>query len=163
MGIVMSSAAAAEDDNDKIMRKILSSTKTIALVGASNKPQRPSYRVMKYLLDFGYAVIPVNPGLDGQTIHGQTVYGNLKSIPQDVLGGDGIDMVDIFRNSALVEPIVNDAIDIHAKSIWMQIGVVNEDAAQKAKDAGLDVVMNVCPAIEIPKLSIEPPASTSKL
>lgn len=139
------------------IRKVLTSTKTIALVGASPKPERPSNYVMKFLLDHGYNVIPVNPGLEGKEIHGKLVYGNLSSIPEPV------DMVDIFRNSEAVPPIVDDAIAIGAKSVWMQVGVINEGAAETAIKAGLDVVMNECPKIQIPLLGISGPVRTSGL
>jgi predicted CoA-binding protein len=110
---------------------------------------------MKFLLDHGYNVIPVNPGLEGQELYGKSVYGSLSSIPKDVR----IDMVDIFRNSEAVPQIVDEAISIGAKSIWMQMGVINEIAAKTAKEAGLDVVMDACPKIEIPQLNISCPSS----
>ena len=160
-------------NNPEIIRKVLINTKTIALIGASIKTNRPSNYVMKYLLDNGYNVIPINPGLKkGTTIHGQKVYESLSSIPACA----NIDMVDIFRNSAAVPSIVDEILqmnngndndnvideddedkhkDKHSiKSIWMQVGVINEDAALKAKNSGLDVIMNACPKIEIPKLNI---------
>lgn len=116
---------------------------------------RPSNYVMKFLLDNGYNVIPVNPGLVGQEIHGKMVYTSLSSIPKDVR----IDMVDIFRNSEAAPPIVDEAISIGAKYIWMQSGVINETAAETAKKAGLEVVMDACPKIEIPQLNISGPSS----
>ena len=137
------------------IRKILTSSRTIALVGASPKPERPAHYVMQYLLDKGYKVIPINPGLEGKELLGQRVYSSLSSIPAD----EPIDMVDIFRNNAAVPPIVDEAISINAKSIWMQVGVVNEEAAKTANEAGLDVVMNRCPKIEIPRLGLGPPSS----
>ena len=135
------------------IQKILTSSQRIALVGASQKPERPAYYVMQYLLDKGYKVIPINPGLEGKELLGQKVYASLSSVEEP------IDMVDIFRNSAAVPPIVDEAIAINAKAIWMQVGVVNEEAAKKAKEAGLDVVMNRCPKIEIPRLGLGPPQS----
>ena len=156
-------------NNPEIIRKVLINTKTIALIGASIKTNRPSNYVMKYLLDNGYNVIPINPGLkEGTTIHGQKVYNTLSSIPACT----NIDMVDIFRKSEAVPSIVDEILlmnngnvideddedkhkDKHSiKSVWMQVGVINEDAALKAKKSGLDVIMNACPKIEIPKLNI---------
>ncbi len=132
---------------DDTIRAALTSTKRIALVGASNKPSRPSYGVMGFLLARGFTVIPVNPGLAGQQIHGQTVAATLDEAAP-------FDMVDLFRNAADVEAPVQDAIRLGAKTIWMQLGVVNEAAATAARAAGLTVIMNRCPAIEMPRLGI---------
>ena len=136
--------------SDALLRKILTETKTIALVGASNKPERDSHGVMRFLQAKGYRVIPINPGLAGQTLNGETVYASLKAIPQDKTGR--IDMVDIFRNSADAAAPALEAIEIGAKFVWMQLGVVNEPAAEKVRAAGLEIVMNHCPAIEYPRL-----------
>jgi predicted CoA-binding protein len=142
------------------IRKVLTNSRTIALVGASAKAARPSNYVMKYLLDYGYNVIPINPGLEGQELHGKTVYGSLSSIPKEIRST--IDMVDIFRNSEAVPPIVDEAISIGAKSIWMQSGIIDEAAAETATNAGLDIVMDTCPKIEIPQLSnFSGPSSSS--
>lgn len=141
-------------NNPDTIRKVLTTSRNIALVGASAKSVRPSNYVMKFLLDSGYNVIPVNPGLEGKELHGKMVYGSLSSIPKDT----PIDMVDIFRNSEAVPPIVDEAISIGAKSIWMQSGVINEAAAEVAEKAGLDVVMNTCPKIEMPYLNISGPS-----
>jgi predicted CoA-binding protein len=139
-----------EHYDDDFLRGILKETKVIALVGASPKPERPSHGVMRYLQRRGYRVIPINPGLEGQTLNGEKVYGSLRDIPQSETGP--VDMVDIFRNSAAAEAPALEAIEIGAKTVWMQLGVRNEAAAEKARDAGLKVVMNRCPAIEIPRL-----------
>lgn len=136
--------------SDQLLRKILTETKTIALVGASNKPERPSNGVMRFLQSTGYRVIPVNPGLAGQTLNGELVYASLKDIPQDKTGR--IDMVDIFRNSDDAAAPALEAIEIGAQFVWMQLGVVNEPAAAKVRAAGLEIVMDHCPAIEYPRL-----------
>lgn len=133
------------------IRDILQSVKTIALVGASANEVRPSYFVMKYLLDKGYEVIPVNPGLAGQQILGQTVYAALKDIPKP------IDMVDVFRNSEAAGPLTDEALALDPKPrvLWMQLSVRNDEAAARAEAAGLKVVMNRCPKMEYGKLSGE--------
>ncbi|MBO6772321.1 MULTISPECIES: CoA-binding protein [unclassified Thalassospira] len=135
-----------ENLDDAALKSLLETTRTIALVGASPKPDRPSNRVMKFLLDRGYHVIPVNPGQAGGEIHGQTVVATLADISEPV------DMVDIFRNSDDAAGVVDEAIAIKAKSVWMQLGVLNPDAASRAIDHGMVAVMNRCPAIEIPRL-----------
>ena len=139
-----------EKYSDDFLRGILTETKVIALVGASPKRERPSNGVMRYLQRRGYRVIPVNPGLEGQTLNGERVYGSLGEIPQAETGK--IDMVDIFRNSAAAAAPALEAIAIGAKTVWMQLDVINEPAAETARAAGLNVVMNRCPAIEIPRL-----------
>jgi O-acetylhomoserine (thiol)-lyase len=134
---------------DAKLRRILSTVRTIAMVGASSNWNRPSYFVMKYLQGKGYRVIPVNPGTAGKEQLGEKIYASLRDIP------DKIDMVDVFRASDQVGPIVDDAIAIGAKVVWMQLGVRNDAAAEKAEAAGLEVVMNRCPKIEFGRLGGE--------
>ncbi|MFQ1678436.1 CoA-binding protein [Pantoea dispersa] len=134
--------------NDQTIRDVLTQTLRIALVGASDRTERASYGVMKYLLDQGYDVVPVSPKLAGQQLLGQTVYGTLAEIPGK------IDMVDVFRNSEAAWGVAQEAIAIGAKTLWLQLGVINEQAAVLARDAGLTVVMDRCPKIEIPRLGI---------
>ena len=135
--------------SDALLRKILNDTKTIAMVGASANWNRPSFFAMKYLQSKGYRVIPVNPREAGTKILGETAYANLKDIP------DKVDMVDIFRNSKAAGPITDEAIEIGAPVIWMQLGVCNEDAAKRAEEAGATVIMNRCPKIEYGRLNAE--------
>jgi uncharacterized protein len=134
--------------SDDYIRSILKKTKTIALVGASPKPDRPSNHVMAFLQRKGYRVIPVNPQVAGETIHGERVVASLAEIKEP------IDMVDIFRRSEQVPPVVDEAIAAHAKVVWMQLAIRNDAAAAKAEAAGLEVVMNRCPAIEMPRLGM---------
>ena len=133
---------------DDEIRRILTSVKTIAVVGFSANPGRPSNEVALFLQSKGFKVIPVNPGLAGQTQIGETVYAKLADIPEP------IDMVDVFRASDAVAGVMDEAIAVKAKVVWTQLGVVDEDAAEKGRAAGLTVVMNRCPAIEMPRLKL---------
>lgn len=128
-----------------LIEKILAQSKTIAVVGISDKAERPSYRVAKYLQDHGYRIIPVNPRLD--EVLGEKCYSGLDSVP------DKIDVVDIFRRPDDVLPIVKSAISLGVNTIWMQEGVVNEEAAHIAKAAGLNIIMDRCMLKEHSKLS----------
>ena len=133
--------------SDAEIREILTSVKTIALVGWSPKPDRPSHRVAAFLKARGYRVIPVNPGQAGQAALGETVVATLAE-------AGPVDMVDIFRRSEEAGAVVDQAIVARAKVVWMQLGVIDEAAASRARVAGLQVVMNRCPAIEIPRLGL---------
>ncbi len=132
--------------SDEYLRSVLDRARIIAMVGASPHWNRPSYFAMKYLQGKGFRVIPVNPRAVGETILGETVYGDLKDT------SERIDMVDVFRNSEAAGPLADDAIAIGAKVLWMQIGVRNDAAAARAEAAGLQVVMNRCPKIEYSRL-----------
>lgn len=133
-------------DTDADLARVLTTTRSIALLGASHKLQRPSYQVMRFLLDHGYQVHPVNPGLAGQTLHDCRVYPSLAAIP------GAIDMVDVFRQPQYLEAIAAESIAVGAKLLWTQLEVVDASAAASAERAGLEVVMNRCPAIELPRL-----------
>src|SRR5919112_3102027 len=134
--------------NDDEIAELLTNARTIAMVGASDRPERPSYGVMKFLQGHGYRVFPVNPQITGEHIHGEFVWRELAQI------GEPIDIVDIFRRPLAAGEAVDEAIAAGAKAVWMQIGVINEEAAQRAEAAGLKVVMDRCPKIEIPRLRV---------
>ena len=129
---------------------LLRSARTIAMVGASDNPDRASFGVMKFLQDQGYRVIPVNPRITGEHVHGEYVWRELSQI------GEPIDIVDIFRRSEEVGPIVDQAIEVGAKAVWMQLGVIDEAASARAEAAGLKVVMDHCPKIEFARLGLRP-------
>ncbi len=134
--------------SDSFLTDILTSVKTIALVGASDKADRPSNEVMHFLQNQGFRILPVNPRLTGEVIHGETVFATLEDIEEPV------DMVDVFLNASLVEPIAESAVRIGAKVFWTQKGVINEAANQIAESAGLKVVYGICPKEELPRLGL---------
>ena len=133
-------------ESDEAIAQLLLQAKRIALVGASAKPERPSHRVMKFLLDEGYEVIPINPGLAGKRLLGQTVYASLADLPTSV------DMADIFRDAASLPEVTQDVVAAGIPAMWTQLGLVNAEAERTALDAGLQLVVDRCPAIEIPRL-----------
>ena len=132
---------------DEDIAELLRNARTIAMVGASDRPDRPSYGVMKFLQSHGYRVLPVNPEITGEHVHGEFVWRELAQI------GEPIDIVDIFRRSDAAGEAVDQAIAVGAKAVWMQLGVIDEAAAERARDAGVRVVMDRCPAIELARLS----------
>ncbi|PAV27064.1 hypothetical protein CF392_02695 [Tamilnaduibacter salinus] len=132
------------------IRDLLCRVRTIALVGASDKPNRPSHDVMAYLQGRGYRVIPVSPRLAGGELLGERVYRSLADIPE------AVDMADLFLAPDRVPPVVGEAIERHIPVVWMQIGVIHPDAAEQAEQAGLTVVMDRCPRQEIPRLGVPP-------
>ena len=134
---------------DTGIARLLETTRTIALVGASDRPERAAFEVMGALIAHGYHVIPVNPALAGQLIHGQTVVAALADIAEP------IDMVDVFRRSEFVAGVVDAAIAVGAKSVWTQLEVIDFEAAARAEAAGLQVVMDRCPKIELRRLGVE--------
>jgi predicted CoA-binding protein len=133
---------------DNEIADLLAQTRTIAMIGASDRPDRPSHHVMKVLQDHGYRVLPVNPQITGEHVHGEYVWRALSQI------GEPIDMVDIFRRPQAAGDAVDEAIAAGAKAVWLQLGVINEEAAARADAAGLKVVMDRCPAIEIGRLGL---------
>jgi predicted CoA-binding protein len=133
----------------EVMRDILAKAKTIAVVGASDKAHRASHGVMQFLQEKGFRCIPVSPRLAGKILLEEKVYASLKDIPE------AVDMVDLFVNSELAGPMTDDAIAIGASAVWMQLGVINETAAEKARAAGLQVVMDHCPAQEWGRLGLD--------
>lgn len=137
----------ADGLDDAAVGRLMTATRRVAVVGASNKPDRASFGVMRFLLDHGYAVVPVNPGLAGQSIHGQTVVATLADAAP-------LEMVDIFRNPGDIPPVVDEAIRLGASSVWMQLGLVEQPSAERARRAGLAVVMDRCPKIEWPRLRL---------
>ncbi len=135
---------------DDYLRGILEGVQTIAVVGASPRRERPSHRVMAYLQRRGYRTIPVNPNAATGSINGERCFASLAEVPEP------IDMVDVFRRAEAAGGVVDEAIAVGAKVVWMQLGVRDDAAAARAEAAGLKVVMNRCPAIEIPRLGLPP-------
>jgi len=133
---------------DEDIARLLTNARTIAVVGASERPDRASYGVMQFLQDWGYRVLPVNPQITGEHVLGEFVWRELSQI------GIPIDIVDIFRRPEAAAEAVDQAIAVGAKAVWMQLGVINEEAAAKAEAAALEVVMDRCPHIEIPRLRV---------
>ena len=133
---------------DEDIKALLEGARTSAVVGASDRPDRPSYRVMRALQDHGYRILPVNPMITGEHVHGEYVWRELSQL------GDPIDIVDIFRRSDQAGEAVDQAIAVGAKAVWMQLGVRDDAAAARAEAAGLQVVMDRCPAIDIPRLGV---------
>lgn len=140
----------------RTIEQILHSAKTVAVVGMSNKPERASYEVAEYLQSQGYEILPVNPAYAGQEILGRSVYASLQEAA-DALARDGrrIDVVDVFRKAEDVPPVAKDAIDVRAGALWMQLGIENQAAADLARAAGLDVVMNHCLLVEHRRLGAQ--------
>jgi predicted CoA-binding protein len=133
---------------DEDIARLLTNARTIAVVGASDRPTRPSYGVMRFLQEWGYRVFPVNPQITGEHVLGEFVWRELAQI------GVPIDIVDIFRRPEAAAEAVEQAIVVGAKAVWMQLGVINHEAAARAEAAGLEVVMDRCPHIEIPRLRV---------
>ena len=140
---------SADGLDDEAVARLLRSTRRIAVVGASARPERPSFGVMRFLLSRGYDVVPVNPGLAGQRLHGQLVVATLPEAAP-------LDMVDIFRSLEEVPAVVDEAVRLGARSVWMQLGLVEPASAGRAHAAGLVVAMNRCPAIEWSRLGLDP-------
>ncbi len=139
-----------DDYSDKYLQRILAEVKSIAVVGASAKPYRDSFKVVERLIDYGYRVIPVNPNEVGNDIFGLKYHADLKSIDEP------IDMVDVFRSGDAIMGIAQEAIDIGAKVLWTQLDIINEKAATLAEEAGLKVIMNRCPKMELAKPYLAP-------
>ena len=134
-----------EESSEAYIKEVLREVKTVAVVGASSNHERDSYKVMQSLIEHGYQIFPVNPNEKGNLILGQLCYSDLGSIPEK------IDMVDVFRAKDAVIGVTEEAIKVGAKVLWTQLGIVNEEASELAKSAGLKVVMNRCPKLELEK------------
>jgi len=132
--------------SDRDIARVLASARSIAVLGASSNPARPSYQVARFLIDEGYEVHPVNPGLAGQQLHGRTVSATLADVPA------AVDMVDVFRQSHFLPDIVQQTVELGIGTLWTQLGVVNPVAVVDAEENGLEVVLDRCPAIEVPRL-----------
>ena len=146
---------SVDGESDATIRRLLTTTRRIALVGASVKPWRASHGVMRFLLDHGFDVTPVNPVLAGQMLHGRTVVACLQDAAP-------LEVIDVFRNSSHVGSLVDEAIRLGATSIWMQLGVVDQDAASRARATGITVVMDRCPVIEDRRLRLFKPGCPSR-
>ena len=133
-------------ESDEAIAQLLVQAKRIALIGASARPERPSHRVMQFLLDEGYEVLPINPGLAGQKLLGQTVHASLADLRTSV------DLADIFRDAANLPEATQDVVDAGIPAMWTQLGVTHSASERTAVDAGLQLVVDRCPAIEIPRL-----------
>lgn len=138
---------AADGLSDTEVAQILRRTRRVALVGASARPERPSHAVMRFLLAYGWEVIPVNPGIAGQCLLGQRVVASLAEAAP-------LDMVDVFRASEHAGEVMDDAIRLRARTVWLQLDVIDYPAAERGRSAGLNVVMDRCPAIEAPRLGV---------
>ena len=141
---------AMDGKTDDDITRILEETRTIAVVGASQNPARPVYGVMGFLIGRGYEVYPINPGLAGQELQGRMVYASLADVPAE------IDMVDVFRNSEAAGDTIDDALalPVPPKTIWLQLGVINQAGFDRAEAKGVQMVMDRCPAIEAPRLGL---------
>ncbi len=133
-------------NSDRDIARIMACTRSIALLGASSNPARPSYQVAQFLIDEGYAVYPVNPGLAGQQLHGRTVSATLAEVPV------AVDMVDVFRQPRFLPESVRQSVELGIGTLWTQLGVVHPAAVTEAEENGLEVVVDRCPAIEVPRL-----------
>jgi predicted CoA-binding protein len=140
---------------DEAIRDLLLRTRRVAVVGASDRPDRPSHGVFRFLLDRGYDALPVNPALTGRAVHGVPAVATLDD-------AGPLDMVDVFRRSAEAGAVVDEAIRLGARSVWLQLGVVDEGAAARARAAGLAIVMDRCPAIEWRRLGLPPRIATAR-
>lgn len=140
----------ADTNDDAAIRDILLTTRRIAVVGASDRPDRPSWGVTGFLVDRGYAVTPVNPGIAGRDLHGSTVVGGLAE------AGPDLDLVDVFRRSQDAGAVVDEAVRLGAKTVWLQIGVIDDAAGARARAAGLRFVQDRCPVIEWRRLALPP-------
>ena len=135
-----------EESSEAYIKEVLREVKTVAVVGASSNHERDSYKVMQSLIEHGYQIFPINPNEQGNFILNQLCYSDLSSVPKK------IDMVDVFRAKDAVIGVTKEAIQIGAKVLWTQLGIINEEASELGKDAGLKVIMNRCPKIELEKL-----------